>query len=66
MVIRNAGHLKMSLQTSVDSLMGSAFVNLLEGAELSTNCVVPVDFILNYLVNLFIILSPEWFIFHGA
>ena len=48
MVIRNAGHLKMSLQTFVDSLMGSAFVNLLEGAELSTNCVVPVDFILNY------------------
>ena len=48
MVIRNASHLKMSLQTSFDSLMGSNFVNLLEGAELSTNCVVPVDFVLNY------------------
>ena len=37
MVIRNAGHSKMSLQTYFDSLMGSA--------ELSRNCVVPVDFI---------------------
>ena len=24
-VIRNAGHLKMSLQTSIDSLMGNAY-----------------------------------------
>ena len=39
MVIRNVGHLKTSLQTFVDSLMASAFVNLPEGAELSTNCV---------------------------
>ena len=63
MVIRNAGHSKMSLQTYVDPLMGSAFVNLLE----VQNCQGIVLFLLIlYQVNLFIILSLEWFMFHGA
>ena len=63
MVIRNAGHSKMSLQTYFDPLMGSALVNLLE----VHNCqgIVLLLSIL-YQMNLFIILSLEWFIFHGA
>ena len=63
MVIRNAGHSKMSLQTYFDPLMGSAFVNLLE----VQNCQGIVLFLsILYQVNLFIILSLEWFIFHDA
>ena len=63
MVIRHAGHSKMSLQTYFDPLMGSAFVNLLE----VQNCQGIVLFLLIlYQVNLFIILSLEWFMFHGA
>ena len=34
MVIRNAGHLKMSLQISVDSLMGSAFNIICDGDKI--------------------------------
>ena len=63
MVIRNAGRSKMSLLTYFDSLMGSAFVNLLE----VQSCQGIVLFLsILYQVNLFIILSLEWSIFHGA
>lgn len=61
--IRHAGPLKMSVQTSFDYLMGSSFVHL---QEVQTSKGIVLFLMILYLVNVFIILTLEWFIFHGA
>ena len=53
----------MSVQTSFDYLMGSSFVHL---QEVQTYKGIVLFLMILYLLNVFIILTLEWLIFHGA
>ena len=61
--IRHAGSLKMIVHASFYYLMGSSFVHL---QEVQTYQGIVLFLMILYLVNVFTILTLEWFIFHGA